>query len=119
VPRILTRDDILAARDLPTEEVPVPEWEPEGAVLVRSLSAAEWIEVGRQTMNSGGATDNEKMLDLMVKIPAMCIVDERGDRLFSDADLEALGKKNPLPLKRVMDVVQRLSDLDRADAKKG
>jgi hypothetical protein len=119
MPRILSRDEILAANDLPTEEVPTPEWFVNGAVLVRALSAAEWIEVGRQTMHRDGAAGDDAMLDLMVKIPAMCIVDEHGQRLFTDADLDALGKKNPLPLKRIMDVVQRLSDLDQGDAKKG
>jgi len=119
MPRLLSRDEILAANDLPTEEVAVPEWQPNGAVLVRALSAAEWIEVGRQTMHKDGATGDEAMLDLMVKIPALCIVDEDGQRLFSDADLGALGRKNPLPLKRIMDVVQRLSDLDQDAAKKG
>ena len=116
--RILTRDDILAAHDLPAEEVPVPEWQPDGVVLVRALSAAEWIEIGQQTMRADGAGGDDKMLDLMIKIPALCIVNERGELLFADADLEALGRKSPLPLKRVMDTVQRLSDLDQADAKK-
>jgi hypothetical protein len=116
--RILTRDEILAASDLPTEEVPCPEWGPDSAVLVRALSAAEWIDVGRQTMNRDGATDDQSMLDLMVKIPALCVVNENGTRVFSDADVEALGKKNPLPLKRIMDVVQRLSNLDGAESKK-
>jgi hypothetical protein len=119
MPRILSRDEILAANDLPTEEVPTPEWFEDGAVLVRALSAAEWIAVGRQTMHKDGATDDESMLDLMIKIPALCIVDAHGQRLFTDADLDALGKKNPLPLKRIMDTVQRLSNLDGDEAKKG
>lgn len=123
MPKVLTRDDILTAHDLPTEQVPVPEWQPDGVVLVRALSAAEWIAVGRQTMRStpngnAGASD-DAMLELMVKIPAMCIVGENGERLFTDADIEALGKKNPVPLRRIMDTVQRLSDLDRDAAKKG
>lgn len=120
--KILTRSEILAADDLPTEEVPCPEWSSDGAVLVRALTAAEWIEVGRATMKSAnganGATDDDAMLDLMIKIPALCIVGEDGARLFTDADIEALGQKNPLPLKRIMDVVQRLSDLDGAAPKK-
>jgi hypothetical protein len=123
MPRILSRDEILAANDLPTEEVPTPEWFEDGAVLVRALSAAEWIAVGRQTMHKDGATDDAtddgRMLDLMIKIPALCIVDARGQRLFTDADLDALGRKNMLPLKRIMDVVQRLSNLDGDEAKKG
>jgi hypothetical protein len=119
MPRILSREEILGANDLPTEEVPTPEWFANGAVLVRALTASEWIEVGRLTMHRSDATDDDKMLDLMIKIPALCIVDEHGQRLFTDGDLDALGKKNPLPLKRIMDVVQRLSDLDQGDAKKG
>jgi hypothetical protein len=116
--KILSRDEILAANDLPTEEVPTPEWFPDGAVLVRALTAAEWIEVGRSSMSATNGDREPAMLDLMLRIPAMCIVDAQGRRLFSDADLEALGRKNPLPLKRIMDVVQRLSDLDQQAAKK-
>ncbi len=117
--RILSREEILRSNDLPTEEVPCPEWQPGGAVLVRALTAAEWIEVGRLTMKGpNGATDDQSMLDLMMKIPALCVVDETGARVFTDADIEALGQKNPLPLRRIMDVVQRLSNLDGAEPKK-
>ena len=35
----LSREDILKAEDLPTEEVPVPEWG--GSVLVRGLTGRE------------------------------------------------------------------------------
>ncbi len=114
---LLTRDQILQAQDIQREEVPVPEWG--GVVLVRAISAAELIQITRQSMNADGQI-KDMPLELIIAIPALCIIDEQGHRLFSDADVAALGEKNSEPLRRITQIVQRLSglDLDGAEAKK-
>ena len=46
---------------------------------------------------------------------AWCVVDEKGNRVFMDDDLEAINKKNASAIKRIVDVAMRLSGLDDDD----
>ena len=52
---------------------------------------------------------------LRVKLPAMCMVDEKGERLFSDDRVEKLGRKHPGVLDRISAVARRLSGMDPDD----
>jgi len=107
--KLLTREEILGAPDLETERVPVPEWG--GAVLVRGLDG-----VGRETIERAmreGPTDD---LSLRALVVAQAVVDEDGKRLFSKADVAALGRKSGEALRRVFDVAQRLSGLGPEEA---
>jgi len=115
----LTRDLILQADDLKREVVPVPEWGADGEVLVRALTAADRVELSRSALNAAGEMQTAQTLDLMLTIPARCVIDEAGQRLFTDADLQALGQKSAVPLQRIMETALRLSALDIAEAKKG
>lgn len=111
--RLLTREAILGASDIQTEEVEVPEWG--GAVLVRGLSAKETNRLGvassvRAQADQAGAAER-----FPIDLVALAIVDEDGHRLFADADVEALGQKSGAALMRVFVVAQRLSGLDSAE----
>lgn len=108
-----TRDLILQASDLDFEDVFVPEWS--STVRVRELTGAERgsfeASVSKFT-SSGGKTDVElDAQQLRVKLCALTIVDENGGRLFSDSDLEDLGKKSARALQRCFDVASRLSGI--------
>ena len=110
---LLTRVQILAANDMPFEDVPVPEWGgAEACVRVRGLNAKEFIEITRSIMTDEGQVDNALSMDLTITVPFMCLVDETGQRLFTDEkDVELLGLKSKAALERVMDVAKRLSGL--------
>lgn len=95
----LTRDQILATADLPAEDVEVPEWG--GTVRVRTMTAAE-----RDVIS--GITDD---IHFMERLVAVVVIDEAGNRVFSDADVEALGKKSAHALTRVFRVGLRLSSM--------
>ena len=83
--------EILALDDLPRQAVYVPEWK--DSVYVRALNGAErdHLEklIGQNKTTRAG-------------IAALCCVDEQGRRLFSDADVEALGQKNGQALERIV-----------------
>jgi hypothetical protein len=52
---------------------------------------------------------------------AKCCVDAKGKRLFSDEDVDALGKKNATPIDRLFDKIQELSGMTKkavTDARK-
>ena len=104
----LTRDTILSADDLPKVLVPVPEWG--GDVYVRSLTANErdFIELMYMDLRDD---KKAKQLKLRATVCAMSIVDESGKRLFSESDIEALGRKSYKALDRVKTAAEKLNAL--------
>ena len=103
--RVLTKDDIFAAEDITTEEVYVPEWG--GVVYVKTLSGSERDELEKSIFSAGEADPS----NLRAKLVAMATVDKEGNRLFTFADAERLGKKSARALDRVFSVAQRLSGM--------
>lgn len=106
-PRLLTRADILAAQDMRSEAVAVPEWG--GAVLVRGLSGRARDSLEGRFSDERGRTDRSKMGDFRAAFVAQTAIDEEGALLFSEADIKALGEKSSIALQRVFEVAIRLS----------
>jgi|CXWL01.1.fsa_nt_gi hypothetical protein len=113
---LLTKEKILAADDIKRERVDVPEWG--GAVLVGVLSGTdrdrwerECLEAREGTKNGGLATlDNFR-----ASLAARSIVNEKGERLFAESDIVALGKKSGAALNRIFDVALKLNRLSASD----
>jgi len=110
---LLSRDAILAADDREYEVVPCPEWG--GEVRLRSLTGAERDAYEQSLVQTRGKSREMNLRNARAKLVALCAVDENGNRLFSDADVNALGKKNAKPLDRLFDVARRLSGLTEDD----
>ena len=109
---LLTREEILTADDIKTEEVAVPEWG--GEVLVRSLTGTQR---DNYEMEIVAARDKGKLTKAALRagFVARCVVDEQGVRLFKDADIQALGMKSAAALDRVFAVAKRMSELSEED----
>src|SRR5258708_4068624 len=115
----LSRDDILKAEDTTPEEVPVPEWG--GTVLVRGMTGKERDQfevslaeesagaVQVQRGRAGGRPPGRNLVNMRAKIVARCVVDDDGNRLFSDPDITALGEKSVAPIDRTFTVAAPLS----------
>ena len=106
---MLTRDMILAADDLPREEVEIPEWG--GSVYVRVLTGGERDQLERMI-----AKDSVSR----AAIAALCLVDATGARLFTDADVEKLAQKNGGALEKIVTAALRfnaISDVGIAEGK--
>jgi hypothetical protein len=118
-PKLLTRDEILAAEDRSTETVDVPEWG--GQVTIRPLTGTERDHYERSlvrlTPNDSGGFDASAAEGVMIRgrLAALSIVDADGKRMFSDVDMLALGEKSARALDRVFNAASRLSGLSRAD----
>ena len=117
-PKILGRDDILGADDLPRELVEVPEWD--GSVWVQAMTGTERDAFEESILDikktgKGQFTTSRILTNIRAKLCARCIVDEEGARVFSDADMEALGTKSAKALDRVFPVAQHLNGLDAGD----
>lgn len=109
----LTKDQILQANDLPFEDVEVPEWG--GKVRVRALTGAERDAFEASIVVRKGNRAELNPVNMRAKLVALTIVDENGNRIFSDSDIEALGRKSASALDRVFQVAQRLSGLRPED----
>lgn len=75
------RDKILAARELPRQEVATPEWAPFGvpSVHVRGFTVAEAAEYADLVDGDGDKTTLKA-----TKVCTMVIVDEEGNRVFTE-----------------------------------
>jgi len=104
---LLSKQQILAAPDLVTEDVPVPEWG--GTVRVRAITAADRDAFETSVVGDGKGKRN--LTNLRARLVALAIVDEAGQRVFAAEDVEALGNKSGAALDRVYAVAQRLSGL--------
>ena len=110
---MLTRDQILNAQDIQTEEVSVPEWG--GTVLVRALDGEERDALEASMIQGKGKNAQVNLKNLRAKLAARSMVDENGKRLFEDGDIPALAKKSAAALNRVYEVAQRLSGITPED----
>ena len=107
---MLNKDEILKADDLKTETVPVPEWG--GDVSIRMLTGSERDSFEASIIGNG---KDKNFRDIRAKLCARCLVGEDGTRLFSDAEILALGGKSAKPLDRIFDAAQKLNGFTDAD----
>lgn len=107
----LTRDQIMSIDDLPTETVEVPEWG--GSVIVRGLTAAERDDYELSSVQQRGKDRVVNLANLRARLVARSVVNEAGQRLFSDEDAELLGRKSGRAIERIFPTAQRLSGLSK------
>lgn len=97
--KALTKDDIVAASDLPLTEVPVPEWG--GIVYLRPLAGWErdqWdLECGKAEIAGAIAPD-----EFRARLLAKGLVDETGAAIFNKReDVAVLARKNAAVIARL------------------
>lgn len=110
---VLRRDAILSVADLPRERVEVPEWG--GAVFVRTLTGKERDAFEKSLVTGKGKQMQLTLSNVRGRLAVQAIVDEEGQRIFSDADADALGDKSALALERIFEVAMRLAGLKEED----
>jgi len=106
---MLTREQILGASDRSSEDVEVPEWG--GTVRVSAMSGAQRDAFEASLLHNG----KPDVRNAHAKLAAVCIVDEDGKPLFSQADVEALGQKSAAALSRVVTAARRLNRLGESE----
>lgn len=106
---LLSKEAILAAEDLPMEEVFVPQWG--GSVLVRGLTAKQRGMFTTNLVDQRKGGNVLRLEQIQIRLCAMSIVQENGNRMFSDNDMTALAAKSSAALQIIFEVAQRLSGL--------
>ena len=99
---LLSKDAIMAINDLPTEIVEVPQWG--GSVKVRGMNAGERDRFEEAIRKHG-------MANLRSILASMTIIDEDGNRIFTDKEVDKLGTKSAEALDLIVEVASRLSGL--------
>jgi hypothetical protein len=107
----LTRDAILAATALKTEEVDVSDTAWGGIVLVRELRGRERDEFEASLAVQRGQRMVPDVANMRAKLVARTVIGEDGEPLFSQQDVAALGELSAAALDRVFEVASRLSAL--------
>ena len=121
----LSREELIARATLRIEEVAVPQWDT--TVRVRELSAIDkdklqmsMVDMSKVGENgaSDGAVSQSSLIGIRAKLVCYCVVDEDGERIFTDADLPAIGEMPAEPLEPIFDVAMRLSGMSKKEQKK-
>ena len=109
---MLSADDILKSPDIgEIKTIKVPEWG--GEVCVKVMSGAErdrW-----EIMQTTALRKNPASANIRAGLCAVTLCDEKGQRLFTDFQIEELGKKSSIALDRIFAVAQRMNKLSNAD----
>lgn len=104
--KYLTAESILAAEDFEYADVECPEWG--GSVRVRSLSGGQRSIIIQRVQ----AKENEELHELLT---VMGCVDEDGNRIFTNKDIDLLKKKSSTPIYRVAKKIMEISGIGNTD----
>lgn len=110
---LLTRDEILRAKDITTERMDVPEWG--GEVIVIGLTGRERDDFEASITRKKGKKTDVNYTNMRARLVSLSLVDEEGRRMFSPEDISTLGQKSAAALDRIFDVARRLSGLSTED----
>lgn len=108
---MLNKEQILDSNDIKTQVVDIPEWD--GQVTIKMLSALEkdTLENLIYPMNK-----TKKPIDnIRAAWCAFSIVDEKGKKLFSIVEIDALGQKSAAALDRIFTAALSLNKVTAKD----
>lgn len=108
---MLSRADILAANDLPTKTIKVPEWK--GSVTLRAWSAETGVAIAKLSAEAAAMGFVEQLPE---KILALSVINPDGTLMFTEDDLSALSKKSPAALHRVYHAAMALNNVSHAES---
>jgi len=111
--KILSKDEILATEDLPREKVFIKEWK--GSAIIRGLTASERDEFEANIFTGEGKGRKFNHSNLRARLLSLTICNEVGERIFSEADVEKLGKKSAKVMDKLFGISQRLSGIGQTD----
>lgn len=111
---ILDKSGILSAMKLKTETVPFGD----GEVIVSEIAAMDYIKLWTESSVETGEKDNEgnpiTKIDMSKFTPALLaysIVDEKGNRLFDDAECSLISRSSHEPFLKLAEVAKRMNGL--------
>lgn len=99
--------------------VVIPEWKNEdGSPLELTLRAMSAQDKDKWETNLSGKNGQFNLENIRARLAAMSIVDEKGELVFSDSDLMALGKKSGAAMARIYEAAEKLNYMSKDDLEK-
>lgn len=108
------REQLLAVNDLRTKEVDVPAWGMK--VRIRELNLQESMDAFSDLKPDKDGNVTLKHEDV-ARVVAFGVIDEDGERVFSDEDAAALAKKGKAALMTLYAEITKLSSSIEAEVK--
>ena len=106
---------ILGIEDTQTKDVEVPEWGGK-KIRVRSMTSEERDRWETSLMKIDKKGNRQFfMQNMRARLIALCAINSKGQRLFSEEHILALGQKNASPISRIYEAAQKLSGITEAD----
>lgn len=104
------RDKILAASDIPSESVKIPEWDV--TILVKGMSAGERISLMQEAFDQ--TTQQVNMAKVYPDVVVACCCDpDTGKHVFSAEDKDAILSKSSAAVEKIAEVGLRLSGIGK------
>lgn len=110
---LLSADQIVAADDRAYEDVPVPEWGGEVRVIGLSGTDRDAYEAAMVEARQTGKGATLRLQNFRSKLVAKCLIDQNGERLFTDDKVKVLGAKSGAVIDRLFDTARRLSGMSK------
>ncbi len=105
---LLTKEQILGAADIVSERISA--WG--GEVIVTTMTGHDRDKFEAAMVGKNGG---QNMVNIRAKLAAATLVDEAGNKLFTEADVQKLGKKSAAELDKVFAMAQRLNRFGDAE----
>ena len=112
--KFLDRAQILKSKDMSAETLFVPEWH--GTVRVMCLTVAQRDALEEHVAVPEGDAKKANVKNFRAMAVAMCVVNEKGNRLFNtNGDLDLLGEKSAPAVERIFALVMRMNRMTKKD----
>jgi hypothetical protein len=79
------------------------------------LTGAQRDAYEASMIDQRGKNREVNLVNIRAKLCVLCIVDEKGERLFSDTEVVNLGNKSAIALDRVFTTAQKLNGISTED----
>ena len=109
---LLTKDAIVNADDLETEDVKVPEWG--GIVRVKMMTAQERDDYELSIYDD---EQNKRAENVRARLCASVMINEKGKKIFNFKEVKSLGSKSARAVNRVFMVAKRLNAIGDEEVK--
>jgi len=106
---ILSREDILNADDIKTEEIEIPEWG--GSVMIKVMTGEERDHLEASMLGDKPEEKIKALRNLRAKFVSICVCNEDGERLFTEADVLKIGKKSGTALDTLLGAIRKLNGM--------
>ena len=110
---LLSKNEIFAADDRRTEDVPCPEWG--GTVRLRGLTGSERDEYEASMQKQVGGKPVQDLRNFRARLVQLSAINEDGTPLFEQNEVAALSRRSSVALSRLFDAACRLSGITDDD----